>query len=546
MTVNALSVELASGQKLGGRYIVDGVMAKGGMSTVYAATDVRFSRSVAVKVMSELMLAEPEGLARFRHEARASAQLRTPRVPQIYDIGVLPEGNPYLVMERLDGKDLAQTLMEKKALPIELAVDMILQTCDALAEVHARGMVHRDLKPANLFVTTALDGSPFVKVLDFGISKFLESKRKDAALTRPGHAVGTPEYMAPERLEVGATLDPRADIWSLGVILHEIVTGNSLFAGSNIAVTAMNIRTRDIPRLSTQRPEATNDLDLVLLKCLARNREARYADVGTLAAALAPFGPPRSDALAEQIARTMERARGVPFLENASELDPPEASQRDIASEAVPSRRPVAACLPTIDAEPLTRGVVGKSAPSEWSRRRYAAIALVLSAIALLLFALSRGRAPAPLVRTTGGAGSSTGEGAPVKVSAAASDDSDDDDPEYGVEEVNGSPGTSATPAPSAASSSPAPVARAATRPRARAGPPHGVRLALERPLAAGTTLLCDGAELVIGPKRPARVAAGPHLVKALASGRTVWASKINGQEGQLVVLRIPDEYAAP
>ncbi len=516
------------------------------MSTVYAATDALLSRAVAVKLMSDVMLAEPEGLARFRHEARASAQLRTPRVPQIYDIGVLPEGNPYLVMERLDGKDLAQTLMDLKALPVELAIDMILQTCDALAEVHARGMVHRDLKPANLFVTTALDGSPFVKVLDFGISKLLTSKKEGLALTRPGHAVGTPEYMAPERLEVGSTIDPRADIWSLGVILYEILTGIGLFAAASLGEIVANIRGLPIPNLSAHRTDSQKELDLVLLKCLARNRDARYADVGKLAAALAPFGPPGSVAFAEHIVRTMERARGVPFLENTGDIDESVPSLRDLAAAAAVAEQRLLPdeTLAEIDAGPRSHKPALPRAA--WSVQRTAAVVLVLFAMGMFLFALSRGRTPDPAAAVLSGTtASGAAASAPTTLAVTRKNDDDPDGLDHG-EVVSASPEASAPSVPSAPPSGSTPPAPIAVGLRPRSRPQPGVRLALERPLAAGTTLFCDGAELSIAPKRPARVAAGTHLVKALSAGRTVWASKINVQDGQLVILRIPESYAAP
>jgi serine/threonine-protein kinase len=255
-----------------------------------------------------------------------------------------------------------------------------------------------------LFVTTALDGTPFVKVLDFGVSKLLSPKKQNVALTRPGQAVGTLEYMAPERLEMGAVIDPRADIWSLGVILFEIITATSLFAAPTVGELATNIRSMEIPKLSSKRSDAMPELDMVLLRCLARNKEARYPDVGALAAALAPFAPAGAAAFAERIAKTMERARDIPFLtdmadaplvpdpSDAAVAPPPRPSQRMLAKKPpTPAPAPVTsstAQIEEIPSEPLTKAPMSKQ--SVWSTRRVGVVAIALGVALLIVYAITR------------------------------------------------------------------------------------------------------------------------------------------------------------
>ncbi|HEX2880041.1 MAG TPA: serine/threonine-protein kinase, partial [Polyangiaceae bacterium] len=211
------------GETLAGKYRIDRVLGVGGMGVVVAATHLDLDTKVAIKVMRDELLSEPSAVQRLMLEARAAAKIKSEHVARVLDVSTLPSGVPYIVMEYLDGCDLAQLLTEHGALPVAQVADYLLEACEALAEAHAAQIIHRDLKPENLFVARAADGSPTIKVVDFGISKQLGPAASERALTNPSTAVGSPQYMAPEQMQ-GRPIDVRADIWALGTILYQAVT----------------------------------------------------------------------------------------------------------------------------------------------------------------------------------------------------------------------------------------------------------------------------------------------------------------------------------
>ncbi|MFS8068038.1 MAG: serine/threonine-protein kinase, partial [Byssovorax sp.] len=211
----------ASGELIAGKYRVDRVLGAGGMGTVFAATHVVLGQRVAIKRMHPERIGRHNAGPRFLREARAAARLRSQHVARVIDVGVLEDGAPFIVMEHLDGEDLAALVDRRGALPVAEAVEYVLQAAEAIAEAHAAGIVHRDLKPENLFLSFDLAGAPCIKVLDFGISKLLGD---ELALTRAAVAVGTPLYMSPEQMVSSRDVDSRTDLWSLGVVLYELVT----------------------------------------------------------------------------------------------------------------------------------------------------------------------------------------------------------------------------------------------------------------------------------------------------------------------------------
>src|SRR5262245_15691858 len=222
---------------LAGKCRIDRVLGQGGMGIVVAAHHLQLDERVAIKFLLPEALANPEAVARFGREARAAVKIKSEHVARVTDVGALPEtGAPYMVMELMRGKDLGAALREQGALPVHLAVEYVLQACEALAEAHAIGIVHRDLKPANLFLTARADGSPCVKVLDFGISKIAahSGSGSDMGMTRTQSIMGSPLYMSPEQMASARDVDQRSDVWAVGTVLYEIVTGHVPFTGETM------------------------------------------------------------------------------------------------------------------------------------------------------------------------------------------------------------------------------------------------------------------------------------------------------------------------
>ncbi len=286
---------------LAGKYRVDRVLGVGGMGVVVAATHLQLDQKVAIKFMLQPGLRQPALVERFAREAKAAVRLKSDHVARVIDVGVLESGSPYMVMEYLDGSDLGEVIERYGAMPIETAVDCVLQACDAVAEAHSLGIVHRDLKPRNLFWTRRNDGRALVKVLDFGISKHKTSG--DLSLTRTTEIIGSPNYMSPEQFRGARAADERSDIWALGVILYELLTGHVPFEADAITqLTAMVLS--DPPRpIETLRADVPDELVRTIGRCLEKNPAARFESIAQLAAALQSFAPSDARDLAVRIAR---------------------------------------------------------------------------------------------------------------------------------------------------------------------------------------------------------------------------------------------------
>jgi eukaryotic-like serine/threonine-protein kinase len=281
------------GDVVAGKYRVQGTIAVGGMGQVVAAEHVGLAQEVAIKVLlpSELEQ-EPHSATRFLREARAAAGLESEHVVRIFDVDTLPSGLPYMVMERLVGDDLRALLRARGPLPIADVVEYVTQACRALGEAHALGIVHRDLKPSNLFLVRRKDGSTLVKVLDFGISKGARVESLEGTLTTSQTLIGSPLYMSPEQIRDPKNVDARSDIWSLGVILHQLLTGRPVFSGESLAAVCAAIAADPPARTRELRPDVPPELEAVIARCLAKRPGARFQNVGELCAALAPFGRP--------------------------------------------------------------------------------------------------------------------------------------------------------------------------------------------------------------------------------------------------------------
>jgi len=282
---------LTTGDVIAGKYRVEHEIGRGGMGVVVAATHVDLDQRVAIKVLQRSAAYNQDALNRFMREARAAAKIRSEHVARVMDVGKLDDGLTYIVMEYLEGNDLADVLKDG-ALPITAAVDYILQACEGISAAHAAGIIHRDIKPANLFLAHQPGRTNTVKILDFGVSKISKNNlgTNDATATQTGQVFGSPMYMSPEQLDSTVNIDYRTDIWALGVVLFELLAGKPPFGGKSSANIMTAVIRDPAPKLRTLRPDTPADLERVIAKCLEKERELRYATVIELAEALAPFG----------------------------------------------------------------------------------------------------------------------------------------------------------------------------------------------------------------------------------------------------------------
>jgi serine/threonine-protein kinase len=280
-----------------GNYRVLSLLGEGGMGAVYLAEHPGIGRRVAVKVLHRQFSGDEQLLGRLLNEARAANAIRHPNIIEILDSGMSADGTPYLVMELLEGESLGQRLRRAGALAIGEAVALTLQTASALGAAHKKGIVHRDLKPDNLFVVGAAGGAAGerIKVLDFGIAKLQMPQPGDSVKTRTGTLMGTPIYMSPEQCRGTKTVDHRSDVYSLGVIFHEMLVGRPPFVSEGFGELVNMHLNVPPPSARAARPEVTEQVDAIILRMLAKNPEDRYPDMASLSGALRlAAGPPFS------------------------------------------------------------------------------------------------------------------------------------------------------------------------------------------------------------------------------------------------------------
>lgn len=297
---------VAVDEVIAGKYRVESVLGSGGMGVVVAAHHIQLGRRVALKFLAREALSNKDALNRFLREGQALARITGPNVARVMDVGTLEHGEPYIVMEFLDGADLGAIVKQREELPIEESVGYVLQACEAIAEAHANGIVHRDLKPSNLFLTRGADGQALIKVLDFGISKSMPGEGRDATtVTSTGAIVGTPLYMSPEQIRDPRRVDTRTDIWSLGVILYELLSGATPFDGETASgALAAIVADAHVP-IRVLRKEIPDGLDEVVNRCLKKDASARYASIAELAHALGNFVPTESRGSVARISRML-------------------------------------------------------------------------------------------------------------------------------------------------------------------------------------------------------------------------------------------------
>ncbi len=299
------------GDILADKYRVERVLGAGGMGVVVAAMHLELDEKVAIKFLLDDADLESEHAERFLREARAAVKIKSEHVARVIDVGRLPSRAPYMVMEYLEGADLNDYVARKK-LQVEDAVDYVIQACEAMSVAHRAGIVHRDLKPANLFRAKRPDGSVVIKVLDFGISKVLLPDASQAALTQTSTMMGSPLYMSPEQMRSTKNADARSDIWSLGAILYELLTGTPPFNSETLGDLFAKIMLEGHQPAHERRAEVPVRLSQVVDRCLEKDPAHRYQSTEQLAVALGEFAPERSQVLVRRLGNTLRGAGNGP------------------------------------------------------------------------------------------------------------------------------------------------------------------------------------------------------------------------------------------
>jgi tRNA A-37 threonylcarbamoyl transferase component Bud32 len=284
----AAELPVEPGSVVGSRYRIEKKLGAGGMGVVASALDLRRNTPVAIKFMHPSAAADPHAMRRFAREAQVLFSLESEHVARVLDFGRLESDAPYIVMERLEGLDLAAHIERQDTLSVTESVAILRQACDAVQVAHEQGILHRDLKPANLFLTYTPDRQLRLKVLDFGISKLLEPDERDleTALTSAASELGSPRYMAPEQMLSAAEADVRSDVWSLGIVLFEMLTGKVPFTGPTRLEVCCSVLISPLPSLLELRPDVPPALVSVVTRCLQKQAELRYQTVRELETAL--------------------------------------------------------------------------------------------------------------------------------------------------------------------------------------------------------------------------------------------------------------------
>jgi serine/threonine protein kinase len=303
---------IRKGEVIGGKYRIEGVLGVGAMGIVYAAHHLQLDERVALKALRSELVAYPDAVKRFSREAQAAAKIKNEHVTRVFDVGELADGTPYIVMESLEGEDLAHWLASRGALRLEEAIAFVLQACEALAEAHALGIVHRDLKPSNLFCSRRPDGALSIKILDFGISKIAALATSAADSGRASGAksvVGSPFYMSPEQMQSSHDVDHRTDIWALGVILFELLTTAVPFEGESLPEVCVKVATRPPRSLRRLRSDLPEEVEATIAKCLEKDPDKRFENLAEFAGSLFPFAGKGARLSIERIVQVSRRAR---------------------------------------------------------------------------------------------------------------------------------------------------------------------------------------------------------------------------------------------
>src|ERR1019366_2868197 len=306
--IDAESPAFAVGSLIADKYVVERTLGSGGLGVVVVARHRELGQRVAIKYLREQGRTISSVVDRFRSEAHIAAQIRSEHVVRVQDVGEVA-GGPFIVMERLEGRDLAHIMGDGGNTTVQ-AVDYVLQACEGLAEIHTIGIIHRDLKPENLFVVQDGTRRPIIKIIDFGISKVTPTHENGswAHVTYEEGRCGTPLYMSPEQLGLGAAVDCRTDIWALGVVLFELLAGGFPFHGEDVPHLFASILTTAPSRPSATAPGIPVELEAAILRCLEKDASRRFQNVPELTEKIAPFGPPDAQERVRRMKTTLALA----------------------------------------------------------------------------------------------------------------------------------------------------------------------------------------------------------------------------------------------
>lgn len=332
-----LEAAVRVGEVLAAKYRVDRVLGAGGMGVVVAATHLQLDQVVALKFVHTEAMHNPEIISRFEREARAAVRLKSEHAARIIDVGRLESGSPYIVMEYLEGQDLAQLLEQRRTLPVAVASDYIIQACDAIAEAHSLGIVHRDLKPGNLFLARTSHGQQVIKVLDFGISK-TQGPAGDVNMTRTQAVMGSPGYMSPEQMRSTKNVDGRTDIWSLGIILYELVAGRTPFQADTFSALCVKIAVDPHPPMLELPAKLPSGFEAVVNRALEKDPAKRYQSAAQLAEGLAPYAGASARDRAQRLVAASPRV--MPSAAHQVMLGPHANTIEAASGQAVSDPRP--------------------------------------------------------------------------------------------------------------------------------------------------------------------------------------------------------------
>ena len=318
---------LGPGAVISGKYQVLHVLGTGGMGKVLAARHLDLGQTVAIKVMHPELAADADSVKRFMREGRAAALLKSENAVRIHDVGRLPSGLPYLVMEQLEGEDLDH-LRTRRTLMVPEVVDFMLQAINAIAEAHDSGLVHRDIKPQNLFLAKTSDSAARVKVLDFGLAKELEAISTGSALTAEHMILGSPHFMSPEQIRSPNNVDARADVWAIGATMYQLLTGDPPYTAMNVHGLLARILADPAPRIREVREDVPVAIEEIIVRCMEKDLRKRYGSVRELADALrAAVGwttsPPPAPSTLDEQHRPTERRFSPDAVTRASALAAP-------------------------------------------------------------------------------------------------------------------------------------------------------------------------------------------------------------------------------